>query len=63
MAIVGLTILIPADMNDNNSSSSNLTDKRHGDMHMSGINMDMSKNLNAKKPTPSITKMPNMKSM
>jgi hypothetical protein len=61
MAIVGLIIIIPADMNDN--SSSNLSDNRHRDMHMGGMNMDMSKNLNAKKPTPSITKMPNMKSM
>ena len=67
LAIVGIMatqglIIIPTGMNDN--SSSNLTDNRHDDsMHMGGMNMDTSKNLNAKRPTPPITKMPNMKSM
>jgi hypothetical protein len=58
-AIVGLIIIIPADMNNNNSSS-NLTDNRYSDTRMGGMNMDMNKNLNAKKPTPL---MPNMNSM
>ena len=61
MAIIGLIIIIPADMNNNNSS--NPTDNRHGNMHMVGMNMDMSKKLNAKKATPPITTMANMKSM
>lgn len=53
MAIFGLIIITPSDMNNNN---------RTDDRHMGGMNMDMSKNLNAKKPTPTIT-MPNMNSM
>jgi hypothetical protein len=55
MAILGL-IIIPIGMNDNS---------KNYDTHMDGINMDMSKNTNAKKPiqpSPTIT-MPNMKSI
>ena len=61
MAIFGLIIIIiPSSMNDNNN---NLTNGRHDDTNMDGMNMDMSKNMNVKKPTPLPTTMPNMKSM
>ena len=58
MAILGL-IIIPTGMNDNNGS--NNTNVGNNDIHVGGsknMNMDMSKNLNTKKP--SIT-MPDMK--
>jgi Predicted metal-binding integral membrane protein (DUF2182) len=48
MAIFGL-IIIPTGMNDNNN---NLNNNRNDDTHMDGMNMDMSKNTNMKKPTP-----------
>jgi predicted metal-binding membrane protein len=56
MAALGL-IIIPSGMNDNGNSKNEGT-------HIDGINMDMSKNTNAKKPVqpPTIT-MPNMKNM
>src|SRR5919198_1434904 len=60
MAIFGLIIIIPSSMNDNNN---NLTNGRHDDTNMDGMNMDMSKNMNVKKPTPLPTTMSNMKSM
>jgi predicted metal-binding membrane protein len=48
MAIFGL-IIIPTGMNDNNN---NLNNNINDDTHMDGMNMDMSKNTNMKKPTP-----------
>jgi predicted metal-binding membrane protein len=48
MAIFGL-IIIPTGMNDNKN---NLNNNRNDDTHMDGMNMDMSKNTNMKKPTP-----------
>jgi predicted metal-binding membrane protein len=59
MAIFGL-IIIPTSMNDNNN---NLTTGRHDDTNVDSMNMDMTKNRNAKKPTPLPTTMPNIKSM
>jgi predicted metal-binding membrane protein len=60
MAIFGFIIIIPNGMNDNNNN-------RHDNTHnnISGMNMDTSKNLNAKKPAtpPQITMTPNMKGM
>src|ERR671933_431138 len=53
MAALGL-IIIPSGMNDNGNS-------KNEDTHMDGINMDMNKNTNAKKPVqPSTMAMPNM---
>ena len=62
LAIVGILatfglIIIPADMNNNNSNNST---NRVDNTHMDGIHMDTSKNLNMKKPT---TTMPNMRNM
>lgn len=62
LAIVGILatfglIIIPADMNNNNSNNST---NRVDNTHIDGINMDTSKNLNMKKPT---TTMPNMRNM
>ena len=56
LATFGL-IIIPADMNNNNSNNST---NRVDNTHMDGIHMDTSKNLNMKKPT---TTMPNMRNM
>jgi hypothetical protein len=58
LAIFGL-IIIPTGMDDNNPTKNRTEDS----MHMSGMNMDTNKNLNAKKPTSIPTTMPNMKSM
>ena len=55
MAIIGLITIIPADMN--NINSSNPANTRHGDTHMGGMNMDMSKNLNSNKPMTTMSTM------
>jgi predicted metal-binding membrane protein len=59
LAIFGL-IIIPTGMDDNNPTKKNRTEDS---MHMSGMDMDTNKNLNAKNPTSISTAMPNMKSM
>jgi hypothetical protein len=56
MAALGL-IIIPSGMNDNGNS-------KNEDTHMDGMNMDISKNTNSKKPVQAPTMaMPNMKNM
>jgi hypothetical protein len=57
MAMLGL-IIISTGIKDNNNPANNRT---ADSMHMGGMNMDTSKNMNMKKPT--IATMPNMNSM